>query len=198
MTIRLALVGFLTSALVGAVYVLTLPAIESAREFARQALLREVSAPLLNDGQFGPSVEIQWHPDAPEALSFNSTVTPILAGQTTIGFILPIRTTEGYSGIIDLLLAIDSNARIVGLRTLTHRETPGLGDSIELSKSEWILDFDGLAFSDLAPRDWTVMKDGGYFDSFTGATITPRAVIDAVAVSLAYLEQKPTEVFDAR
>lgn len=198
MSWRLALVGFLTSALVAAVYVWTAPAIKAAREYARQALLREVAAPLLVDAQFGPPFSVAWSADAPQALTHQTQVTPLLKQAQQVGLVVHLRTDAGYSGAIELLMAVDLTGRIAGVRTLSHRETPGLGDGIELKHSDWILAFDGLAYADLAASDWAVKKDGGRFDSFTGATITPRAVVDAVAAAADYLATKPPEVLYAR
>ena len=72
-----------------------------------------------------------------------------------------------------------------------HKETPGLGDNIDTLKSDWILQFNGLSYGDLSPSDWAVDKDGGRFDSFTGATITPRAVVNALKETLNYLHANP-------
>ncbi|WP_018277257.1 electron transport complex subunit RsxG [Teredinibacter turnerae] len=88
--------------------------------------------------------------------------------------------TEGYGGTITLMLALTPEGEIVGLRTLSHKETPGLADKIETDKSDWILGFNGLSLSNTAREKWAVKKDGGQFDQFTGATITPRAVVKGV------------------
>lgn len=87
---------------------------------------------------------------------------------------------DGYSGNIVLLMGIELNGNILGVRTLAHKETPGLGDKIETRISDWILSFTGKTFSLENEADWGVKKDGGMFDQFTGATITPRAVINNV------------------
>ena len=87
---------------------------------------------------------------------------------------------DGYSGNIDLLVAIYPNQQIAGVRVTAHKETPGLGDKIERKKADWIDQFRGLSLQQPAEDKWTVRKDGGEFDGFTGATITPRAVIQAL------------------
>jgi electron transport complex protein RnfG len=86
----------------------------------------------------------------------------------------------GYGGPIELLMGVDRDGRILGVRVLAHRETPGLGDKIEAARSDWIRSFDGLTLEDARRSDFAVSKDGGRFDAFTGATITPRAVVWAV------------------
>ena len=98
-------------------------------------------------------------------------------------------TTEaGYSGTINLLIAIRRNGTIVGVRVLQHKETPGLGDLIDIKKSDWILNFNERSLDNLAEAQWNVKKEGGVFDQFTGATITPRAVIHAARDALHYFK----------
>ena len=118
-------------------------------------------------------------------------ITPITDSSGQIGSVIPFRSTEGYSGTIQLLIALDQDQRIVGLRAIDHKETPGLGDKIDTRKTDWILSFNGLSYEDLSPNDWAVDKDGGRFDSFTGATITPRAVVNALRDTLSYFNANP-------
>ncbi|MCB1889589.1 MAG: electron transport complex subunit RsxG [Rhodocyclaceae bacterium] len=91
---------------------------------------------------------------------------------------------KGYSGEIGLVVGIDREGRVTGVRITRHTETPGLGDKVEVAKSEWVHDFAGRDLSNPAPAKWAVKKDGGVFDQFAGATITPRAVVGAVKRSL--------------
>ena len=86
----------------------------------------------------------------------------------------------GYSGEIRLMMGVDADGKLLGVRVLAHKETPGLGDKIEVKKGDWIRRFDGLSLGDPAPERWLVKKDGGQFDQFAGATITPRAVVLAI------------------
>jgi electron transport complex protein RnfG len=87
---------------------------------------------------------------------------------------------QGYAGPIRVLLGIDAAGRVLGARVLSHTETPGLGDKIEVARDDWILSFDGKSLGEPPPERWAVQKDGGDFDQFSGATITPRAVVSAV------------------
>jgi electron transport complex protein RnfG len=87
---------------------------------------------------------------------------------------------QGYAGPIRVLLGIDAEGRVLGARVLSHTETPGLGDKIEVARDDWILSFDGKSLGEPPPERWAVKKDGGDFDQFSGATITPRAVVSAV------------------
>ncbi len=97
-------------------------------------------------------------------------------------------TQEGYNGTINLLVAIRADGSITGVRTLSHSETPGLGDLIDIKKADWILGFNNHSLTTLDKKGWQVKKDGGVFDQFTGATITPRAVVRAVYNSLHYFK----------
>lgn len=102
---------------------------------------------------------------------------------------------DGYNAPIDLLVGIDvESGRITGVRVIDHRETPGLGDRIEIRKSDWILQFDGTRIDDPPAQAWAVRQDDGAFDSITGATVTPRAVIRAVHDTLVYFEMNREEL----
>lgn len=87
---------------------------------------------------------------------------------------------DGYSGAINMIMGIDRDGNILGVRVLNHKETPGLGDKIEVTKSDWILKFAGRSLDNLTPAQWAVKKDGGEFDQFAGATITPRKSVQAI------------------
>jgi Na+-translocating ferredoxin:NAD+ oxidoreductase subunit G len=92
----------------------------------------------------------------------------------------------GYAGPIDQLIALNSNGQILGTRILAHKETPGLADKIEISRSDWITVFNGLSLENTPMKDWAVKKDGGRFDQFAGATITPRAIVKSVVQALQF------------
>jgi len=104
---------------------------------------------------------------------------------------------DGYSGRIWLILAVRASGELAGVRVVTHKETPGLGDYIELPKSPWIKGFDGKSRALYKDADWKVKKDGGQFDYMAGATITPRAVVKAVNKALLYFEQNRDKLFAA-
>lgn len=87
---------------------------------------------------------------------------------------------DGYSGAINMIMGVDRDGNILGVRVLSHKETPGLGDKIEAAKSDWILNFAGRSLDNLTPAEWAVKKDGGVFDQFAGATITPRKSVQAI------------------
>ncbi len=95
---------------------------------------------------------------------------------------------NGYSGVIRSILAVAPNGEVLGVRVLSHSETPGLGDKIEIEKDDWIRGFDGLSLDSPPRHSWLVKKDGGHFDQFTGATITPRAVVKSIRSGLESFE----------
>ncbi|MEW6611769.1 MAG: electron transport complex subunit RsxG [Pseudomonadota bacterium] len=134
---------------------------------------------------------------SPEYLGTNAPVTVYRARQhgRPVGVIFRAVAPNGYSGNITLLVGIYADGRIAGVRVLSHRETPGLGDPIEVERSPWILSFDGKSLQNPPPNRWAVRKDGGAFDQFTGATITPRAVVGAVKRALQFYESRQDELF---
>jgi electron transport complex protein RnfG len=103
---------------------------------------------------------------------------------------------NGYSGEIKLLIGIYYDGTIAGVRAISHKETPGLGDKINEQKSDWIKQFKGHSLSHPDESRWRVKKDNGDFDQFTGATITPRAVVGAIKNSLQYFEQNRNTLFE--
>lgn len=112
-----------------------------------------------------------------------------------VAVILQTSTADGYNGRITLLVGIMADGRLSGVRVIQHKETPGLGDDIDLAKSPWIKSFDGKSLSNPSERGWAVKKDRGDFDQFAGATISPRAVVAAVHNALQYFDQNQAELF---
>jgi len=103
-----------------------------------------------------------------------------------IAVILPAIAPNGYTGKIHSIVGVFVDGSVAGVRVLQHRETPGLGDKVELKKSPWVLGYNGKSLGDPGTQGWQVKKDGGEFDQFTGATITPRAVVKSVHAALQY------------
>jgi Na+-translocating ferredoxin:NAD+ oxidoreductase subunit G len=111
--------------------------------------------------------------------------------------VLEATAPDGYSGDIRLLIAIKVNGEIAGVRVLEHKETPGLGDYIDIAHSAWIKNFDTQSLSKINDDGWQVKKDGGVFEYTSGATITPRAVVKAIHKVLAYYQQHQAEILNA-
>ncbi len=102
---------------------------------------------------------------------------------------------DGYNGKIRLLVGVDYDGTLVGVRVVSHQETPGLGDMIEARRSNWIFSFNGLSLNSLSRKGWNVKRDGGIFDQFSGATITPRAVVKAVRNALLFYNDHKAAIF---
>ena len=109
--------------------------------------------------------------------------------------ILPVFAPDGYSSSIELLVAINIQGEILGVRVLKHGETPGLGDKILLTATDWLLRFNGKSLTNPAEKGWRVKKDGGEFDQFTGVTVTPRAVVAAVSRALQFFNVHKDTIF---
>ena len=127
-----------------------------------------------------------------EVIGNNGTPVRIYRGerqQEVTGVAYSISAPEGYGGAIRMIMGIAPDGSILGVRVLSHAETPGLGDKIETEKSNWIRGFDGFSLQNLAEKSWAVKKDGGQFDQFTGATVTPRAVVNAVKQGLIFYSE---------
>ncbi len=103
----------------------------------------------------------------------------------------------GYSGAISLIMGVDKSGEVLGVRVISHAETPGLGDKIEVSKSNWILSFTGHSLHNLSIEQWEVKKDGGVFDQFSGATITPRAIVRAIHQGLEFFNRHQAKLLAA-
>jgi len=105
---------------------------------------------------------------------------------------------SGYNGPIELLIGIYADGHLAGVRVVKHRETPGLGDAVSITYSDWILGFNDKSLSNPEHRKWKVKRDGGIFDQFTGATITPRAVVNAVHDALLYFDKNQDTLFSQK
>ena len=118
-----------------------------------------------------------------------------LAGQV-VALIVPVTAAQGYGGAIRLIVGVDRGGTITGVKVLEHHETPGLGDRIDISKSNWIAGFTGKSLDNPSPNRWQVRRDGGAFDQLTGATISSRAVVRAVRRALDYFHDDAARLMD--
>lgn len=134
---------------------------------------------------------------APMALGTTEPVTVYRARRddVPVALVLTAVAPDGYTGPIRLLVAVNRDGTLSGVRVLAHRETPGLGDGIEAARSDWILAFTGRSLGDPPTEGWAVRRDGGEFDQLTGATITPRAVVAAVHRVLQYYDAEQAMLF---
>jgi electron transport complex protein RnfG len=164
----------------------------------KAVLLRNLNA-LLPPDQYDNAITEDTQLLAPSVLLGTTTETPVyrarLSGQPT-AVILNSIAPDGYNGEIHMLVGIYLSGKVASVRVVKHAETPGLGDAIEIRKSNWILNFDQRSLNNPSTNNWLVNRDGGYFDAMTGATITPRAVVKAVKNTLIYFQQNKTRLFD--
>ena len=112
-----------------------------------------------------------------------------------VALVIAAIAPDGYSGSIKLLVGINVDGTLSGVRVVAHRETPGLGDAIDETRSDWIYLFDGKSLQAPDVSRWAVKKDGGNFDQLTGATITPRAVVKAARNALLYYRDHQEALF---
>lgn len=180
--------AMLTTAIIAATQLGTKDLIAEQIRKAREKALLEIVPRDQHDNQM---LDAQFTVDDQELLNLSSQRSAFIATQngTIKSVILPVIAPDGYSGKIELLVGINIDGRVAGVRAVQHAETPGLGDKIDLKKSDWILSFNQRSLTDPVPERWTVKKDNGEFDQFTGATITPRAVTSAVYKALLYFQK---------
>ncbi|MEN8214338.1 MAG: electron transport complex subunit RsxG [Pseudomonadota bacterium] len=134
--------------------------------------------------------------DAPEFLGISDSQAYMGLQQGKLAaMVFEATIPNGYAGPILMLVAVDSEGTLKGVRVVSHSETPGLGDKVELERSDWVLGFNGKSLTDPDEAHWKVKKDGGVFDQFTGATITPRAIVGSVRKVLLYFDQERQALF---
>ena len=165
-------------------------------ENERQALLQQLYEIVPKDRIDNDMLAHPLTVNAQEALGQESSLVYVgeKDGQLS-AMVFQATVPDGYSGPIRLLVGVDRNAVLLGTRVIAHKETPGLGDKIEKEKSEWILGFAGKSLTDPKLDRWKVKKDGGDFDQFTGATVTPRAVVNGVRRVLLFFDQQQDALY---
>lgn len=179
----LALFAALGTALVSHTYQATAPQIA---ENERQALLRNLHTLIKPQLYNNPIEEDHISVDEPLLGPGERTIYRARMDGQPVAVVINAVAPDGYGGDITLLVGIWTNGLLAGVRVIDHHETPGLGDKIEVKRSDWIRGFDNRALSNPGERGWNVKKQGGIFDQFTGATITPRAIVKAVHRTLTY------------
>jgi electron transport complex protein RnfG len=187
------------TALLSAVYLWTKPAIEASAVAEKMKLVSEIlpgndyDNALLEDTLILPAT-------AELGLDQASIVYRARKNGQPSALVLEAIAPDGYAGKIRLLLALRSNGQVAGVRVTQHKETPGLGDYIEIKKDKnkarpWITQFQGMSLTEVTDKDWKVKKDGGRIDYYAGATITPRAVSKAVLKAVKWAEANRDQLF---
>lgn len=190
----LAAFAVVGTALLAATYLVTRPIIAETEKQAKLALIGQILPKALYDNDLLKDAALL--PPAKEL--GNGEPTPVYRaireGKPSAA-VLEVIAPDGYSGKIRMIVAIKADGEISGVRVVTHNETPGLGDYIEIAKNRWIRIFEGKSLSKYADQDWKVKKDGGKFEHMAGATVTPRAVVKAVHKSLKYFADNQDNIF---
>jgi Na+-translocating ferredoxin:NAD+ oxidoreductase subunit G len=171
--------------------------IAKAERAAQQRALYEIIPPDRHDNDLLtdtiPVPSSAWEPLGANA---ESKIHRARRNGEIAALIIPAVAHDGYSGDISMIVGVNSDGTLAGVRILLHKETPGLGDKIELKKHQWILSFDGKSLQVPVLEDWKVKKDGGMFDQFAGATITPRAVVGQVKRVLEFVAANKQVLFN--
>jgi len=194
--INLVFFAVLATAILASVFFMTRDAIKKSEDGEKMKLINQIVPPTLFDNDI---IQDTLTIPANELLGTEDVTVAYrarLKGEPS-AVVLESVAPDGYSGRIRLILAVRANGELAGVRVVTHKETPGLGDYIELGKSAWIKGFDGKSRAVYKDADWKVKKDGGQFDYMAGATITPRAVVKAVNKALVYFEENREKLFAA-
>ena len=189
-SVMLGLIGLAASVALAYSSVATAPAIAKVLAEDKKASLAQVMPEKLHDNELlSSSVEVS------DAKMGTAPVKVYIArqGKNFSGAVFET-ASPGYSGTIRLIMAVDGEGKILGVRVLGHTETPGLGDKIEVLRDPWITKFNGLSLSNPDEKGWHVKKDGGIFDQFSGATITPRAVVKAIKQGLDFFNAHRQEL----
>jgi electron transport complex protein RnfG len=194
--ITLGVIAAICTALVALTYQVTHERIAANEQaWLEQSLQPALSGLFFDSGVSESRVTIP----APHELpgSEDAVIYRVYSGDSPVAALFVISARDGYAGAIRLLVGIDINGAITGVHVLAHRETPGLGDRIESTKSDWVKQFDGRSLGDPVADGWKIKRDGGEFDQLTGASVTPRAVIKAIMETLLYFEANRVAVFAA-
>ncbi len=189
----LTIAAVIGAALVAITYQVTRAQIAHNERETLLRVLNEVMPPNLHDNELSEDVIEMAHSTLLGSPEPQAIYRARLNGQPS-GAVLSTTAPNGYNGRIKLLVGVDLAGKVLGVRVLSHQETPGLGDNIEVKRSNWINSFAGHS---LAEGGWAVKRDGGMFDQFTGATITPRAVVQAVFNTLKFYKQNRDQVYQA-
>jgi electron transport complex protein RnfG len=193
--LTLAAIAAICATLVAATHRLTTERI-AANE---QAWLEQSLLPALGNVDYDGSItESRFTVEPPHGLPGNdpAIIYRAYSAGAPVAALFAVTATGGYAGPIRILVGVEVGGAVTGVRILEHRETPGLGDGIEASRSGWVQQFDGRSLGNPPAGAWQLRVDGGDFDQLTGASVTPRAVIKAIRETLLYFDAHQAEIFD--
>ena len=194
--VTLAAIAAICTSLVAMTYHLTADRIAANDK----ALLEQSLHPALSDLFYDSGVsESRLILAPPHDLPGNdeAMIYRVYANQEPVAALFVVTARDGFAGPIRILLGVEMSGVVTGVRILKHRETPGLGDKIDESRSDWVHQFAGRSIGDPVVTAWAIRRDGGDFDQITGASVTPRAVIKAMRDTLIYFNANREEIFAA-
>ena len=195
-SILLAVFAACTTALIAGTHLLTKNDIaEQKRQAEERALLQIVPRSRHNNSMLDDTIAVGPQ-DAELGLREDKKIYVARENGDVVAVIIPAVARDGYTGDIELIVGVNRDGTIAGVRALAQRETPGLGDKVDLKKSDWMLSFNGRSLQNPTLAGWAVKKDDGIFDQFTGATITPRAVVAAILRVLQFAATNKDSLFD--
>ena len=186
--------SLVASAALSISYFLTKTPIEESDARAKRMFLNQVVPSNLYDNNLVKDT-ISVEPNPLIGNKKNIDIYRAKKNNQVIAVIIETIAPDGYSGEIKTLVGVDQKDKILGVRVITHKETPGLGDYIEVDKSHWIKNFNLKSLDEMGEKEWAVKKDGGDFDYVSGATITYRAVIKSTYKSLLYVKENKKRLF---
>jgi electron transport complex protein RnfG len=186
--------SLVASAALSISYFLTKTPIEESDARAKRMFLNQVVPSNLYDNNLVKDT-ISVEPNPLIGNKKNIDIYRAKKNNQVIAVIIETIAPDGYSGEIKTLVGVDQKDKILGVRVITHKETPGLGDYIEVDKSHWIKNFNLKSLDEMGEKEWAVKKDGGDFDYVSGATITSRAVIKSTYKSLLYVKENKKRLF---
>jgi electron transport complex protein RnfG len=192
----LAVIAAICTSLVATTYHFTVDRIAANDKALLEQSLHPALSDIFYDGGVSESLLVlsppHELPGAEEALIYR-----VYANDEPVAALFVVTARDGFSGPIRILVGVDVAGIVTGVRILRHRETPGLGDKIVVSRSDWVHQFAGRSIGDPAVTEWAIRRDGGQFDQLTGASITPRAVLKAIRDTLIYFDVHKQEIFAA-
>jgi electron transport complex protein RnfG len=193
--LMLALIALCAATLVAGTYQLTGQSIsQQSRRAQEQALLDTIPGSRHDNDILDDTIAVGPR-DALLGLREQRLIHIARQNGAVSAVVIPVTARDGFSGDIELRVGVNRDGSIAAVRVLAHDETPGLGDRLEPERSDWLLGFNGRSLGNPALDDWSVRKDRGEFDQFTGATITPRAVVAAISRALQFAQQNRAQLF---